>query len=112
MIFQRSHMSRFSASRKLVLFVTVSFLTLVATASAQQHWVVAFHQQNSLPANVDKIVAAAGGTITVRLPEIGGIGVDSTDPNFGAKIAKDASVRAADLATQTRLIDPIEEPGI
>src|SRR5256885_17061546 len=105
-------MSRFSASRKLDWFVTIWFLMLVTVASAQQtqHWAVAFHQ-NSLPANVDRVVANAGGTITVRLPEIGGIGVDSTDPNFGAKMSKDSSVKAVDIATVTTLIDPTE-PGL
>ena len=108
-------MSFCSAPRKLSLCFTIS-LGLVITASAQQsstrQWVVAFNQQNSLPANADKIVAAAGGTINIRLALIGGVGVLSSNPNFAADIAKDASVKSADIATATQLIDPIPEPGV
>jgi subtilisin family serine protease len=100
----------------MVLSLTTLFLTLVTMASAQQpvtqQWVVAFNSQNSLPANVDKIVASAGGTINLRLPQIGGIGVVSSNPNFATDVAKDASVKSADIATETKLIDPVIEPGI
>ena len=44
-------------------------------------YTVAF-ANGSLPANVDQLVAAAGGTIVVRLPEIGGIGVTSVEPDL------------------------------
>jgi len=71
-------------------------------------YVVAFQQQ-SLPANVDQLVANSGGKMVAKLPEIGGIEVESSDPNFITNIAKDASVRAADEATPTRLIDPVAQ---
>jgi subtilisin family serine protease len=78
--------------------------TSVAGGSAQT-FVVAF-KGNGLPSNVDKIVADAGGTIVLRLPEIAGIAVSSSDPAFATRIAANASVQAADPATETRLIDP------
>ena len=109
-------MSCCRAPHRMLLSLTTLFLTLVTIASAQQpvtrQWVVAFNSQNSVPANVDKIVASAGGTITLRLPQIGGIGVVSSNPNFATDIAKDASVKSADVATETKLIDPVIEPGI
>lgn len=95
-----------------VLAVLLSLLgTARSAAPAQaagppQTWVVAFNQSNGLPANVDTLVAAAGGTITSRLPEIGGIAVSSTNANFGAAIAGNASVKSADLAVASGLIDP------
>lgn len=61
-------------------------------------YTVAFNQPNGLPANVERLVADAGGTITLRLPEIGGIGVESADPNFAAKMAAYPSVKSADVS--------------
>jgi len=79
------------------------------STSTSTNYVVAFNQQSSLPANVDQLVANAGGTITVRLPEIGGIGVSSNSPNFAPDDAADPSVKSADVATQTKLPDPADE---
>jgi subtilisin family serine protease len=76
------------------------------TSDATQHFTVAFNSPNSLPANVDKLVQAAGGTITERLPQIGGIGVESSNPNFAADIAQNSSVKAADVSAQDGLVDP------
>lgn len=98
----------------LALSALVYFPSKVATAqSGSTQWVVAFNQTGSLPSNVDQMVASAGGTITDRLPEIGGIGVSSTNPNFGVAISANAEVKAADTATQTLLIDPVDDstPG-
>ena len=58
---------------------------------------------SSLPANVDKLVAAAGGTIVVRLPEIGGLGVVSANPSFAATMSASASVAAAQRSVKTAL---------
>src|SRR4051812_26465316 len=80
-------------------------------ASTAKTWVVAF-KGNGLPANVDKLVADAGGTIVARSPEIGGIAVSSANPNFGAAIRGSSSVQAADPATETRLIEPSADVGI
>src|SRR5690242_13961654 len=74
-----------------------------AQAPAAQHFVIAFNQQSGLPANVDSIVRNAGGTITERVPEIGGIGVVSSSPSFAAAIAANASVKSVDLATSIGL---------
>jgi lantibiotic leader peptide-processing serine protease len=72
-----------------------------------QTWVVAFQNGNSLPDNVDAMVANAGGTILVKVPEIGGIAATSSNPNFGANMWANAQVKAADIATPTLLIDPV-----
>jgi subtilisin family serine protease len=75
--------------------------------ASPQTWVVAFQNTNGLPDNVDTIVANAGGQITTKVPEIGGIAVTSTNPNFGTNIVNNVQVKAADIATPTMLIDPV-----
>jgi subtilisin family serine protease len=95
---------------RLALLAGVTAAVLVpATASgtssstAPTEYTIAFNNANGLPANVDKLVAAAGGTVNVRLPEIGGIGVTSTDPNFVTAMAANASVRAVDQSVETSI---------
>ena len=82
-----------------------------ANASAEKTWVVAF-KGNGLPSDVDQLVAAAGGKIVMRVPEIGGIAATSSNPNFGTAIKGSSSVQAADPATETRLIEPSADVGI
>jgi subtilisin family serine protease len=65
-------------------------------------YTVAF-SSNALPGNVDKLVADAGGTIVVRLPQIGGIGVVSSSPSFAAKMSSSASVAASQKSARTAL---------
>ena len=70
-------------------------------------YTVAFNSL-SLPANVDQLVSDAGGTIVVRLPQIGGIGVISANPSFAAQMSTSASVASAQPASRTS-IDPSSE---
>jgi hypothetical protein len=65
-------------------------------------YTVAF-SSNALPGNVDRLVADAGGTIVVRLPQIGGIGVVSSSPSFAAKMSSSASVAASQKSARTSL---------
>jgi subtilisin family serine protease len=83
----------------------------LATASSPRNWDVVFKQEK-LPANLDKMIADAGGTIVSRLPEIGAVSVSSADPDFGARMKQDVSVRAADPAGQVRAILPDQDAGI
>lgn len=53
------------------------------------------------------MVAKAGGQITVKIPEIGGIAVTSKNSNFGANMVANVQVKTADIATPTQLIDPV-----
>ena len=86
-----------SAGRFLLALLAAA--ALPATAATYS---VAFNG-NGLPANVDKLVADAGGRIVLRIPEIGALGVESDNPNFAANISKNAQVRAADVAVETSL---------
>ncbi len=99
--------SMMKASAALVVLATALLATSAGSAAtrdvgapAGKVYTVAF-ASNSLPANVDKLVAAAGGTIVVRLPEIGGIGVLSSNPSFAATMSASASVAAAERSTPT-----------
>src|SRR5438093_607230 len=84
---------------KLALAITALSCAPLAICQTANTYSIAFQQQN-LPSNVDQMVTAAGGTIVTRIPEIGGIGVQSSDPNFLSKIGQNPSVRAADVAVQ------------
>ncbi|MDX6511979.1 MAG: hypothetical protein QOE36_1483 [Gaiellaceae bacterium] len=95
--------------------LAVSVLAVVALSGAgvagagggATHYTVAFNQPNGLPGNVDRIVSAAGGTITVRLPEIGGVGVTSTNPSFATDVLANAQVKAADTSAIASVpVDP------
>lgn len=96
----------------VAVLVTVLFLASVATASPRADgpsgtWYTVAFTSSTLPANVDKLVADAGGTIVVRLPEIGGLGVVSSSPAFVAKMGAVASVAAAAKSARTSL-PPVE----
>jgi hypothetical protein len=79
-----------------------------AAAGPATDYTIAFSNPNGLPADVDALVAAAGGTVTQRLPEIGGIGVTSTNPDFAAAMGRNSSVKAVAKSAQTSLIDPVD----
>ncbi len=95
-----------TTSRRLFVFSTVFTLIFSLVISATparaavpddgttRRYVVVFNQPSGFPANVDRIVADAGGTVTVRLPEIGAIGANSNNPNFAANLARNPSVNA------------------
>src|SRR5438105_2707905 len=70
----------------LLLTSAASAATRDVGAPAGTVYTVAF-ASSSLPANVDQLVAAAGGKILVRLPEIGGLGVVSSNPGFAAAMS-------------------------
>src|SRR5437868_11481392 len=88
-------------SRTIALFL-FALAAAEAGPAAADTYVVAFNQQ-SLPANVDKLVADAGGTIVLSVPQIGGIAVESSNPNFLSAISAVSGVHSADFATQTSL---------
>jgi len=95
------------ASAALAVAATALFVTSAGSAAtrdigapAGKVYTVAF-ASSSLPANVDQLVAAAGGQIVVRLPQIGGVGVVSANPGFAATMSASASVAAAERSART-----------
>src|ERR687883_496248 len=85
----------------LAAAVLVPASALGTSTAGSQHFTVAFNNPSGLPANVDQLVQNAGGTIVERLPEIGGIGVDSANANFAQDIAKSNTVKSAGVSAQT-----------
>lgn len=79
--------------------------TAALSSTAEKTWTVVF-KGNGLPADVDKMVADAGGTIVTRIPQIGAIAVGSASPNFGTAVKSKAGVLAADLSVEVKLITP------
>jgi subtilisin family serine protease len=90
-----------------LLAVTGATTALGGANASPTHYTIAFKQKSGLPGNVDKLVADAGGTIVERLPEIGGIGVVSSNPDFAAAMGKGASVYSTDVSAEAMLpVDP------
>src|SRR2546423_3602261 len=92
----------------LALVALGGMATVGHAQNASTAWVVAFQNSSALPTNVDDMVTKAGGQISIKIPEIGGIAVTSSDPNFGVNMAANTQVKAVDIATETKLIEPSE----
>ncbi|MFL6127789.1 MAG: S8 family peptidase [Mycobacteriales bacterium] len=73
-----------------------------AAANPTGRWAVVFNQD--LPANLDQQVAAAGGTVSERIPELGAVRVESTAPDFQARMAATTGVRAVSADPDFQLI--------
>jgi lantibiotic leader peptide-processing serine protease len=108
---RRTPLARLAAPAGALLLAaaaTVGAASPAAAAGPATDYTVAFGNAKGLPADVDALVTAAGGTVTQRLPEIGGIGVTSTNPDFVAAMGRNNSVKAVAPSAQTELIDPVD----
>jgi lantibiotic leader peptide-processing serine protease len=95
--------------------VAVAAFTIAGAAtggSAPVQYTVAFNNPSGLPADVDQMVAKAGGTITTRIPEIGGIGVVSSDPNFMANLNANSSVKAVATSVEASVGPTMESSDL
>jgi subtilisin family serine protease len=95
----------------------VAAVAIVTTGAASAdstsvQYTVAFTSPSALPANVDQLVAAAGGSINIRIPQIGGIGVTSKNPNFASQMAQYASVRSVATSATISVAPTMESPSI
>ncbi len=102
------------AAAALAVLATALLVTSAGSAATRDvgapagtMYTVAF-SSGSLPANVDKLVADAGGTIVVRRPQTGGRGVFPASPAFASKMDGLASVAATQRSARTSL-EPIED---
>lgn len=89
-----------------LVLVIPSLAAPAAAAGPEVLYSVAFTSPNSIPAGAEAMIAAAGGTITQRLPQIGGLGVTSDDADFAAELARNPSVLAVAPAVDITLPDP------
>ena len=67
---------------------------MTGSAAGTQDYVIAFAQEDGLPANADQIVETAGGKISKRLAEIGGVVASSENPGFAAAVVADPAVES------------------
>jgi subtilisin family serine protease len=94
------------------LAALVAALAVTGAASARtdgapaKRYVVAFAQTSGLPADASQLVSAAGGSITSSIPQVGGLRVTSTNPDFAAALLRSAEVAAVDLETEQRMVAP------
>lgn len=110
----------------VLLVAGVSAVTTTASmanaTSETGRWAVVFNT-NELPADVEALVANAGGTITERIAAIGAVRVESTDSTFASRMAATSGVRAVSADLDFQLIPednatalppaqpPVEEPN-
>jgi lantibiotic leader peptide-processing serine protease len=98
------------ASAALVVLATALLVTSAGSAatrggsgaSAGTLYTVVFNN-SALPANADKLVADAGGTIVRRLPKLGGLGVVSTDAAFLTRMDASPLVEATQVSGKTSI---------
>ena len=67
---------------------------LNVAGNSEKRWVIVFNQPSDLPANVERIVADAGGRVLTAVPQIGALVAVSSDEGFATKIAAEPRVRA------------------
>lgn len=87
--------------------MVVGAVAPAAAAGPATAYSIAFTGSSGLPANVDAMVASAGGTITTRIPQIGGVGVTSTNPGFAAAMGRNSAVKAVAPAVRYSVPDPV-----
>ncbi len=73
-------------------------------ADSPTRWAVVFTNKDGLPANVDSIIASAGGTITERMPQIGTVVATSSNPNFATVATRNSAIRAVSPDIEMQLI--------
>ena len=96
--------------RACLLAALITWVLLVPAASAPAEssaaieYVVVFNDQNDLPDDAGAKVAAAGGAVSERLPQIGALTARSANPNFEAEMAATHGVRAVSENRQFQMI--------
>ncbi|HEX9010235.1 MAG TPA: S8 family serine peptidase [Holophagaceae bacterium] len=68
---------------------------LVLSAEAPRSYLILAKSQGAGSADLDDLLAAAGGTVTGRLPQIGVVLATSASPDFLARVSADARVQQA-----------------
>ena len=85
-------MKRFTAFLSLVLFLSVG---AVFAADTSVNYLIVAKGHGHGSADLDDIVALAGGAITAKLPEIGVVLATSANPDFLAVVGSDPRVQEA-----------------
>jgi len=83
--------------------------SLAFAQSADKRYAIVFRQSGSLPADAERLVADAGGVITMLLPQIGVVAATSDDPGFASVVAADARVEAVGEDGELEVDTPAKE---
>lgn len=95
---------------KKILICSIAVLSLSASAFAGgKKYMIVLHQQNQIPASVEKAIQNAGGTITTRIPQIGALGAVSDNPNFAAEVDAISAVDEVSEDVMYRMIPPTDK---
>lgn len=99
--------------KRLSILVLASLLLAgfagAAGGASPDRYTIAF-QNETLPADLDAAVAAAGGRVIRRIPQIGVAAVESADPRFAERIARRADMFAVGPTLAVSLSDARLEP--
>ncbi|PYJ89888.1 MAG: hypothetical protein DME70_01430, partial [Verrucomicrobia bacterium] len=99
--------------KKLLVLSAIASVSFAGSAFADgKQYIVALKQTNMIPSTIDASVEAAGGTVTARLPEIGTLGVSSSNPDFAAQMAADRNVDSVTEDVQVQMIPTPEEMNL
>ena len=79
----------------LISLVAQFFASAAFAADAPRNFVIVARSQGPGSTNLDSAVAAAGGTITARLPEIGVVLASSNSPDFLLSLTADSRIQQA-----------------
>ncbi|HVT57473.1 MAG TPA: S8 family serine peptidase [Thermoanaerobaculia bacterium] len=96
-------------SRRFVLLGLAGLvlcLGLAGPAQASHHYVV--ETSGNLPPDIDKMVAAAGGSLKRAMPEIGLAVAAADDPSFAGKLASNSKVVSV---TEDTIVQWVPGPG-
>src|SRR5215510_9778048 len=92
------------------MFAVAASVLAFATSGAAMHafskdFVIVTHGQGPDSTNLDQAVAAAGGTLTGRQPDIGVAFASSSNPGFAVAIDADYRVQSVSLDVPVQWID-------
>src|SRR5437764_11023580 len=109
---KESYRTQQMIKRSIILCATAA-LSLAGSAYADSKaYIVALKQTNMIPPTVDASITAAGGTVTNRLPQIGTLGVSSSNPDFATQIAADKNVDSVTEDVQVMMIPTPQEMNL
>ncbi|WP_042462095.1 S8 family serine peptidase [Neobacillus dielmonensis] len=92
-----------------ILAISLSSLNLQASAQAPAKTYLIAYKQSSLPKTYQQDINKAGGEVINAIPEIGGLEVRSSNPNFLSNLKSNSSISAANVEMRYKLDD--EQPA-
>lgn len=92
-----------------IIAISLSSFNLQASATSPAKSYLIAYNQSSLPKTYQTDIKKAGGEVINAIPEIGGLEVRSSNPNFLNNLKSNSSILAANVEMQYKLDD--EQPA-